>query len=84
MTEKSPNIDEKIKVLEVEVSSIESKATHQGFWDASRRNRIEEQLEVLDEAARRGGAPSAKDQDYIEEQHSTENRPGTAAKDRPR
>jgi hypothetical protein len=52
MTGQSPNTTEQIKVLEAEESILENKTTHKGFRDASRRNRIQEQLEVLHEAAR--------------------------------
>lgn len=66
MTEQSPNITDQIKVLEEEKSSLENKATHQGFRDASRRNRVEEQLEVLHETVRHS-APYNIEDPYVDD-----------------
>ncbi|MEO6804393.1 MAG: hypothetical protein ABI197_14235 [Granulicella sp.] len=52
MTGQSPNTTEQIKVLEAEESILENKTTHKGFRNAGCRNRIQEQLKVLHEAAR--------------------------------
>ena len=53
MTAKSTDIEKKIGALEAEGSAIESKTSHLGFRDASRRNRIAEQLYVLHAILRR-------------------------------
>lgn len=53
MTAKSTDIEKKIGALEAEESAIESKTSHLGFRDASRRNRIAEQLDVLHANLRR-------------------------------
>lgn len=52
MTAKSANVAQHIQALEGEESMIEAKTTHQGFRDASRRNRIDEQLSVLRDTLR--------------------------------
>ena len=49
MASKSTDTEKKIQALDVEILGIESKATHQGYRDASRRNRIDEELAVLHE-----------------------------------
>jgi hypothetical protein len=49
------DVESRIKVLQAEESAIEDQTTHHGFRDASRRNRIEEQLDELDETMRRDG-----------------------------
>ncbi len=53
MTNKPTDLEKKIDILQDEESSIESKKNHPGFRDASRRNRIEEEIEVLEESSRR-------------------------------
>lgn len=55
MIKAAKDIEKKIKVLQAEKSVIEDQTTHHGFRDASRRNRIEEQLDELDETLRRDG-----------------------------
>jgi hypothetical protein len=50
MATASDEVKEKmIEALEAEELRIKGKATHQGFRDASRRNRIEEELGSLQE-----------------------------------
>ncbi|SNS71657.1 hypothetical protein SAMN05421770_10247 [Granulicella rosea] len=53
MTKKLTDREKKIDDLQAEESIIESRSTHQGFRDASRRNRIEEEVNALEEASRR-------------------------------
>ena len=52
----------KIDDLNAAELAIENKATHQGYRDASRRNRFKEEIEALDEIQRRdeSGAESPK------------------------
>jgi len=54
MTTKLTDVEKKIGALEAEKSLIESKTSHPGFRDASRRNRIAEQVDVLQANLRRG------------------------------
>lgn len=53
MTNTAKDVEKQIKILQAEESVIEDQTTHHGFRDASRRNRIEEQLDELDETLRR-------------------------------
>ena len=55
MIKAAKDVEKKIKVLQAEKSVTEDQTTHHGFRDASRRNRIEEQLDELDETMRRDG-----------------------------
>jgi len=50
---KPSEVERRIDDLKAAELAIENKATHQGYRDASRRNRIEEEVEALDEIQRR-------------------------------
>jgi len=72
MSTKRSNTERQIEALEAEELVIESKTTHQGFRDASRRNRIEEELSVLHEGQRHVwplGTDSAPSYRHGEEDH---------------
>lgn len=52
MIKKPSEVEKMINTLEDEEVGIESKVTHHGYRDASRRNRIEEEVDSLQEAKR--------------------------------
>ena len=53
MTGKKKVVETEVESLQAEQSVIEDRSQHKGFRDASRRNRIQEQLGALDDAQRR-------------------------------
>jgi hypothetical protein len=69
MTKKLTDIENRIEALQSEESAIENRKTHQGFRDASRRNRIEEKLDVLHETLRREQSPVPDAQHLGDGQH---------------
>lgn len=53
MTGMKKVVETEVESLQAEQSVIEDRSQHNGFRDASRRNRIQEQLGALDDAQRR-------------------------------
>jgi hypothetical protein len=84
MSLKKSNTERQMKALEAEELVIESKTNHQGFRDASRRNRIEEELNVLQEGQRHvwpSGTDSAPSDLHGEEDHPPRPKGPTAPKE---
>jgi hypothetical protein len=59
MAKERTDVANRINTLQAEESAIEDRETHVGFRDASRRNRIEEQLDALHEAVRKNNTSHA-------------------------
>jgi len=53
MTGMKKVVETEVESLQAEQSVIEDRSQHDGFRDASRRNRIQEQLGALDDEQRR-------------------------------
>ena len=70
MTGMKKVVETEVESLQAEQSVIEDRSQHKGFRDASRRNRIQEQLGALDDAQRRRQAslPDVIDSDQNPDQ----------------
>lgn len=60
MINEASQVEKKIDALEAEELAIENKATHQGYRDASRRNRIQEEIGALHDVERRDDSSRAR------------------------